>query len=91
MTVIVRPIIVDLATAAEVVSLSESTLQEMVRKKTFPAPRKMSDRRVGWLMREIEEWAENRPASDLLPPPNTGAKKPKRNQQPDPQADLKAA
>lgn len=31
-----------------------------------PAPQ-----RVGWFVREIEEWAEARPISDIPPPPNT--------------------
>ncbi|NML24293.1 helix-turn-helix transcriptional regulator [Zoogloea dura] len=68
---------VTLEEAAEIVSLSASTVQELVRKKDFPAPRMLSGRRVGWLLREVEEWAESRPLSDLLPPPNTGAKKPR--------------
>lgn len=68
----------DLPTVADQVSLSESTIQAMVVRGEFPAPRKLSGRRVGWLTREIEQWAEDRPVSDLLPPENTGAKKPKR-------------
>lgn len=56
-------------------SLSESTVQQLVRNGDIPAPRRLSGRRVGWLVREIAAWAENRPVSDLLPPPNTGAKK----------------
>lgn len=91
MMVQIKPIMVDVAAAAMVVSLSESTLQSMVRQGNFPAPRKMSERRVGWLMREIEEWAENRPISDLPPPANTGAKKPQALRQPRFQDDQKAA
>lgn len=91
MTITIKPIIVDLATASQVVSLSESTLQEMVRLDKFPKPRKVSDRRVGWMLREIEEWAECRPVSDILPPPNTGAKKPRAAAQPASPDDQKAA
>ncbi|MDN7165579.1 AlpA family transcriptional regulator [Paraburkholderia aspalathi] len=43
----------------------------------FPKPRMLSGRRVAWLAREIEEWAEGCPKSDLLPPPNTGRRKTK--------------
>jgi len=78
MTVTVKPLAVDLEHAAAMVSLSESTVQALVRDGSFPAPRKMSDRRVGWLVREIEAWLEARPVSDLPPPPNTGAKKPRK-------------
>ncbi|MDD3481832.1 AlpA family transcriptional regulator [Azovibrio restrictus] len=63
-------------------ALSVSTFQELVRLKIAPQPRKLSGRRVGWLVRELEEWAESRPVSDLSPPPNTGAKKPRGSRQP---------
>lgn len=89
--VVIRPIITDLATTSAMVSLSESTLQELVRIGQFPAPRKMSGRRVGWLLREIEAWAESRPASDLPPVPNSGAKKPKADRLPETLDDRKVA
>ncbi|WP_273703406.1 AlpA family phage regulatory protein [Candidatus Accumulibacter vicinus] len=78
-SVSVKQIFVELSTVAELLTLSESTVQAMVRlgPEHFPQPRLLSGRRVGWLLREIEEWAESRPASDLPPPPNTGAKKPR--------------
>lgn len=78
MAINVKPLAVDLEHAAAMVSLSESTVQALVRDGSFPAPRRMSDRRVGWLVREIEAWLDTRPVSDLPPPPNTGAKKPRR-------------
>lgn len=64
--------------AALAVGISESTLQHLVRRGDFPKPRQLSARRVGWLTREVEAWAESRPHSDLPPPPNTGAPKPRR-------------
>ena len=39
------------------------------------ADRQLSGQRVGWLVREVQEWAESRPVSNLPPPPNTGAPK----------------
>lgn len=72
----IAPIFLDLPTVAQVVALSESTVQELVRQGQFPQPRQMSGRRVGWLVREVQEWAESRPVSNLPPPPNTGASKP---------------
>lgn len=74
----VAPIFLDLPAVAEVVALSVSTVQELVRQGQFPPPRQLSGRRVGWLVRELEAWAESRPVSQLLPPPNTGAPKPKK-------------
>lgn len=79
MSVIVKPLAVDLEHAAAMVSLSESTWQALVREGKAPAPRTLSGRRVGWLVREIEDWLEARPVSDQAPPPNTGAKKPRRS------------
>ncbi|WP_322086936.1 helix-turn-helix transcriptional regulator [Burkholderia sp. BCC1999] len=60
---------------AEALSLSPATVQKLVREKTFPAPRLLSGRRVGWLAHEVQTWADARPVADLLPPENTGAKK----------------
>ena len=71
-----KPIFIDLPTLADVLALSESTIQKLTREDTsFPRPRQLSVRRVGWLTSEIEQWALARPISDLLPPENTGAKK----------------
>ncbi len=35
--------------------MAEATVQRLVCEGVFPKPRKLSGRRVGWLMREIEE------------------------------------
>lgn len=69
----------DLPGVAVAVSLSESTVQKLVRDGAFPKPRKISGNRVAWLVREVETWAEERPVSDLPPPPNTGASKSRRH------------
>jgi len=67
-----KPIYLELTRVAELVSLSEASVQKLVRESRFPKPRLLSDKRVAWLTREVEEWAESRPVSDLAPPPNTG-------------------
>lgn len=73
----VKPLYVDLPNVAELVALGETTIQRMVREDAFPKPRQLSGRRVGWLVREVEDWAEQRPVSDLLPPENTGVRRKK--------------
>ena len=73
--VIVRPIFLDKATVAACLALSESTVEKLVRENSFPRPRAISQNRVAWLAREIEEWAESRPVSEFLPPENTGWRK----------------
>ena len=70
-----KPAVLDMPSACSFVSLSESVLQQLVREGSFPKTRLLSARRVGWLVSELEAWAEALPFSDLPPPPNTGAKK----------------
>lgn len=72
----VDPIFVDEPTAAALVSLSEPTLQKLVREGDFPKPRRISAGRAGYLFREVLDWAERRPVSDLLPPRNAGKRRP---------------
>lgn len=74
----VQPIFLDLPSVAQAVSLSESAVQGLVRKGEFPQPRQLSDRRVGWLMPEVQQWAESRPVSQILPPQNTGVGRPRK-------------
>ncbi|WP_175133456.1 helix-turn-helix transcriptional regulator [Achromobacter pulmonis] len=73
----IEPVYVDLPTAASITTLAESTIQNMVSRGEFPAPRELSGRRVGYLYTEIMQWALTRPRSTLLPPYNTSARKPK--------------
>ena len=75
----VKPLYVDLPNVAELVALGETTIQRMVREDAFPKPRQLSGRRVGWLVREVEDWAEQRPVSDLLPPENTSLRRKKNS------------
>ena len=75
MNTAIKPAYLDLASVSSYLALSESTVQKMVREESFPAPRLLSGRRVAWLVREVDAWAESRPVSALLPPPNTGARK----------------
>ena len=71
----IKPAYLDKPAVCAFLSLKETTLDDLVRKEQFPKQRKLSEKRVAWLLRELEEWAESRPVSDLLPPVNTGAKK----------------
>lgn len=75
----IKPAYLDLSSVSVYLALSESTVQKMVREDTFPQPRQLSDRRVAWLVREVDAWAESRPVSDLPPPSNTGARKGRSN------------
>lgn len=78
--VALAPIFLDLPTVAQVVAMSTAAIERLERDGDFPKRRQLSGRRVGWLMREVQEWAESRPVSTLPPPPNTGAPKPRAAQ-----------
>ena len=73
----IRPIVVEKEMAAQIVAISISTLESLERSGLFPKRRLLAGRRVGYLVGEIEVWAESRPSSDQPPPPNTGAPKPR--------------
>lgn len=65
-----RPAAIDIDQVAAYLSLSNSSIERMVRKGEFPAPRQLSGRRVAYLLKEVDSWLESRPVSDLLPPVN---------------------
>lgn len=71
------PAALERGTAAAYCGLSETTFEKEVREGRAPKPRKLSDRRVGWLRAELDAWLLSRPVSDLAPPAETGAKKPR--------------
>ncbi|MDD2711352.1 MAG: AlpA family phage regulatory protein [Simplicispira sp.] len=73
----IAPMMLDLPKVAATLSLCPSTVQNLLRAGEFPKPRQISGRRVAWLTTEIAAWAHARPTSDILPPPNTGAPKPR--------------
>lgn len=66
---------VELEEIEQVTTLSPSTWKALVRKGEAPKPRQLSANRSAWLMREIDEWCESRPISNLPPPPNCGRRK----------------
>lgn len=63
------PISVDRDNAAAALGISESTLEGLVRSGELPPPRQLSPGRVGWLWRELVEYAESRPVSEMRPGP----------------------
>jgi prophage regulatory protein len=62
----------DKPSAAIFLALSQSAFEQLVREDVAPKPHALSTRRMGWLVRELREWAEARPVSEMLPPLNTG-------------------
>lgn len=73
----VAPAALDKESSATYCALSVSTFEGLVRAGDAPQPRQLSARRVGWLRVELDQWLQSRPKSELLPPENTGAPKPR--------------
>ena len=48
-------------------NIGRSTLWRMEQRGDFPQRRQISPQRVGWLVREVEEWAINRPVGKPSP------------------------
>lgn len=71
----IKPIYVDLPGVANLVTLATATIQHLVMEGAFLKPRQLSANRVAWLVREVEAWAEDRPASEIPPPKNSGRRK----------------
>ncbi len=70
--VYIEPLYLAKPDAAAFLSVSESTLDNLVQKKKIKPPRKISENRSGYLVADLREYGENLPASDLLPPRNSG-------------------
>ncbi len=70
-SVIAEPLFVPRESLPTITDLSDNTIDNLIRAGDFPKPRQTSGRRVSWLLREVREWAESRPVSDLPPPPNS--------------------
>lgn len=71
-SIVIKPAYLNRDAVAAFVSLSVPTMERMVARGLFPQPRQISDKRVGWLVREVEEWCESRPLSVNLPVKNCG-------------------
>ncbi|AUB82719.1 helix-turn-helix transcriptional regulator [Candidatus Thiodictyon syntrophicum] len=48
--------IIRIGKVTELTSLGRSTIYEMIKKGHFPAQKKISTRRVGWLLEDVENW-----------------------------------
>jgi prophage regulatory protein len=68
----IKPAYLDRESVASFVSLSVNSLERLIASGVFPKPRQLTAQRVGWLVREVEEWAESRPVSANLPVANSG-------------------
>lgn len=73
----IQPAALDRELSAAYLALSVTTFEKLVREQSLPQPRRLSGRRVAWVRAELDAWLMERPISELLPPPNTGALKPR--------------
>jgi len=68
-TIMIKPAALEPEAAAAYLAISAKTIERLERAGEFPKRRQLSGRRVGYLVRELDEWLESRPVSDILPPP----------------------
>ena len=66
----IKPAYLDREAVAAYVSLSVSVMERMVARGDFPSQRQLTSNRVGWLVREVDDWCESRPPSGILPVAN---------------------
>lgn len=59
----VNGLILRLPEVLKTTGLSRTTVWRMVKAGTFPPPVKLSNRAIGWLRSDIEEWVRNRPVA----------------------------
>jgi prophage regulatory protein len=55
--------VMPLSEVIETTTISRSTLFRMVEEGSFPAPRQIGKRRVGWLSDEVQAWLLDRPVA----------------------------
>jgi prophage regulatory protein len=58
-----------------ITGLSKSSLYELIRTNSFPAPVHIGPRIVAWVMSEVQEWATDRISISRSTPPQQGGKK----------------
>ena len=56
----------------EATGLSGTRIDELEREGRFPARRRISDRAVGWISQEIEDYIASRPLASETPPDLAG-------------------
>lgn len=65
-------LIMTLQEVLDATTLSHGVWHGLVAQGKAPKPRELSKGRVGWRVRDIEEFVENLPESKALPPVNAG-------------------
>lgn len=62
-----------LADLVQVISLSKSTIYELIQREDFPSPVRLTARTVGWRAKDIAAWLEARPKSTNRHPADDSA------------------
>ena len=67
-----KPKVLNQKQLTEITGLSAVTIWRKEKAGEFPVRRQLGSRRVGWLTREVDEWIEATPESEITSP-NTNA------------------
>lgn len=72
-----KPAILEMAQLLNYLPIGETNIRDLIKAGKFPKPCQISPRRVGWRTNDVDRWVDSLQPSDLPPPPNTGAPKPR--------------
>ena len=67
-----KPKVLNQKQLTEITGLSAVTVWRREKIGEFPRRRQLGSRRVGWIAREVEDWINARPASEIIAPSNCG-------------------
>lgn len=59
-----RPLVARKADLRPLLGISEAVAFRLEKRGEFPKRRQLADGSVGWLVRELEAWAESRPLAE---------------------------
>ena len=65
-----KPKVLNQKQLTEITGLSAVTIWRKEKAGEFPVRRQLGSRRVGWLTREVDEWLEATPKSEITSPKN---------------------
>lgn len=68
--VAIQPMFLTYEQVAELLNVSDRTVQNLVRRGKIPKPRLVSPNRIGFRFEDIRAYADQCPESDIPPPPN---------------------
>lgn len=67
------PLVYRLGDLVRILSLSKTTIYDLIQRQDFPSPVRLTARTVGWRAQEVTAWLEARPNSRNRQPADDSA------------------